>query len=76
VIPFGFCNVPATFHRFISKVLKGLVNEKCMIYLDDLLVMGRSFAEHLQNLQEVFERLRGANLRLKPKKSHFAKNAV
>jgi len=47
-----------------------------MVYLDDILVMGRSFAEHLQNLQEVFERLRIANLRLKPKKCHFAKNEV
>jgi len=59
----------------MSKVLKGLVNEKCMVYLDDL-VMGRSFSEHLQNLQEVFERLREANLWLKPKKCHFANNGV
>ena len=70
-MPFGLCNAPATFQRLMSKVLKGLVNEKCMVYLDDLLVMGRSFAEHLQNLQEVLERLREANLRLKPKKCHF-----
>ena len=48
----------------------------CMVYLDDLLIMGKSFAEHLQNLQEVFERLREANLLLKPKKCHFAKNGV
>ena len=30
--------------------------------------MGRSFAEHISNLQEVFNRLRDANLCLKPKK--------
>jgi len=75
-MPFGLCNAPATFQRFMSKVLKVLVNDKCMVYLDDILVMGRSFAKHLQNLQEVFERLREANLRLKPKKCHFAKNEV
>ena len=57
VMPFGLCNAPATFQRLMSKVLKGLVNEKCIVYLNYLLVMGRSFAEHLQNLQEVFERL-------------------
>ena len=71
VMPFGLCNAPATFQRLMSKALKGLVNEKCMVYLDDLLFMGRSFAEHLQNLQEVFEKLREANLRLKPKKCHL-----
>ena len=38
-------------------------------YLDDILVMGRSFAEHISNLQEVFNRLRDANLCLKPSTS-------
>ena len=47
-----------------------------MVYLDDILVMGQSFAEHISNLQEVFDRLRDANLCLKPKKCHFAKREV
>ena len=45
VMPFGLCNTPATFQRLMGRVLKGLVNDKCMVYLDDMLVMGRSFAE-------------------------------
>ena len=50
VMPFGLCNPPATFQRLMSKVLKGLINQKCMVYLDDILVMGRTFTEHLENL--------------------------
>ena len=76
VMSFGLCNAPATFQRLMSRVLKGLINEKCMVYLDDILVMGQSFAEHISNLQEVFNRLRDANLCLKPKKCHFVKREV
>ena len=49
VMPFGLCNAPATFQKLMSKMLKGLVNEKCMVYLGDLLALEKSFAEHLQN---------------------------
>ena len=57
VIPFSLCNAPATFQRLMSKVLKGLINKKCMVYLDDILVMGRTSIDHLENLQEVLQRL-------------------
>ena len=76
VMPFGLCNTPATFQRLMSRVLKGLINEKCMVYLNDILVIRRSFAEHILNLQEVFNQLQDANLCLKPKKCHFAKREV
>ena len=60
----------------MSKVLKGPINEKCMMYLDDVLVIGRKFKDHLDKIREVFQRLREANLSLKPKKCHFAKQQV
>jgi len=50
VMPFSLCNVPATFQRLMNSLLKELTSEKCMVYLDDILVMGRSFAEHLSYL--------------------------
>ena len=36
VMPFRLCNVP-------ENVLSGVVREKCLIYLDDVLVMGQHF---------------------------------
>ena len=39
-----------------------------MVYLDDVMVIGRNFTEHLENLREVFRRFRQANLKLKPEK--------
>ena len=68
VMPFGLCNAPATFERLMEVVLKGLSWKTCLVYLDDIIVVGRSFQEHLKNLEEVFGRLRAANLKLSPKK--------
>jgi len=76
VMPFGLCNAPATFQRLMETVLAGLTRKKCVVYLDDILVMGSSFEEHLDNLTEVLQRLRQAGLRLKPTKCHLAKKSV
>lgn len=32
------------------------------MYIDDVIIVGKSFHEHLRNLQEVFQRLREAGL--------------
>lgn len=76
VMPFGLCNAPATFQRLMEAVLVGLAREKCIVYLDDILVMGKTFEEHLDNLGQVLSRLRQAGLRLKPRKCHLAKRKV
>lgn len=68
VMPFGLCNAPATFERLMEFVLRGLTWKTCLVYLDDVMVMGRNFEEHLRNLQEVFDRFQAANLKLNPKK--------
>ena len=64
-MPFGLCNAPATFQRLMESVLVGLVGECCMVYIDDILIMGKTFEKRLENLRKVLERLRKANLRLK-----------
>ena len=68
VMPFGLCNAPSTFQRLMEAVLSGLARECCMVYIDDILVTGREFEDHLHNLRKVLERLRSAGLKLKPQK--------
>ena len=68
VLPFGLCNAPATFERLMEMVLAGLQWELCLIYLDDIIVFAKSFEDMLKNLATVFDRLRSANLKLKPRK--------
>ena len=68
VMPFSLCNAPSTFARLMELVLKGLHWKICLIYLDDVIVMGCTFEEELEQLKEMFEQLARAGLQLKPKK--------
>lgn len=72
VTPFGLANAPSTYQRLMECVLRNLTYKICLIYLDDILVYSRTFVEHLDHLRQVFDRLRHANLKLKPSKCNFA----
>ena len=76
VMPFGLCNAPATFSRLMNLVLGGLNWTKCLCYLDDVIVFGTTFEIALRNLRDVFEALRKANLKLKPKKCSLFQTEV
>ena len=54
-------------------VLSGLQWSQC---LNDIIVLGRSFGEHIKNLDSVFQRLRQSGLRLKPSKHAFFRKEV
>jgi len=74
VMPFGLCYGPATFQHLMESVLAGLSGGCCMVYLDDMLVIGKDFAEHLSNLKKIFDRF--CQLKLKPGKCSFAGSGV
>ena len=48
----------------------------CMCYIDDILVTGPTNEAHLQNLEEVFRRLKSYGIRMKKEKCHFMRNSV
>ena len=72
-MPFGLKNAPATFQRAMNIVLDGLVGRKCFVYLDDIIIIGRSLNEHLANLSEVLDRLIHHNLKIQLDKCEFLK---
>ena len=75
-MPFGLKNAPATFQRMMNAVLKDQINKKCLVYLDDIIVFGTSLQEHMDNLKEIFEKLRENNLKIQPDKSEFLMKEV
>ena len=76
VMPFGLTNAPATFQRLMDSVLAGLQWKSCLVYLDDIIICGKTFEEHLSNLRAVFECLKQAGLKLQPTKCAFARKKV
>ncbi|KAA3670363.1 uncharacterized protein DEA37_0003141 [Paragonimus westermani] len=71
VMPFGLSNAPATFQRLMQKALHDLIPRTCLVYLDDVIVHGRSEREHMRNLKFVLESLAEVGLKLEPSKCHF-----
>jgi hypothetical protein len=50
----------------MKTAFRGLTYESCLGYLDDVIVTGRTFQEHLLNLRKVFQRFREARLNPNP----------
>ena len=60
---FGLCNAPATFQR----ALRGLTWQDALVYLDDVVVLGKDFENAISNIRKTLDRFRQHNMKLKPK---------
>ena len=54
-MPFGFCNVPATFQWLMQNCLGELNLIYYFIYVDDLIVFSWTAEEHLHQLHVMFD---------------------
>ena len=68
-LPYGIRSAVGIFQRTIENILKGL--DGVCVYLDDILVTGRSTEEHVQNLRAVLQRLQENGVTLKKEKCKF-----
>ena len=75
-MPFGLTNAPAIFQRVMDVAMSGLNYEICLVYLDDIILFSKTIAEHFVRLRQIFDRLRSANLKLKPSKCHLLRRTV
>ena len=75
-MPFGLCSAPATFQRLMNIVLRNENWKKCVIYLDDVLIFGKTVEEHNERLDLVLRRIKEAGLKLSPEKCTFLQKEV
>ena len=73
-VPFGLAQAPAYFQRLINEVLTDC--NFAMGYLDDIIIFSKTEEEHLQYLEEIFEQLQKAGLKLKLQKCSFFKKHI
>src|SRR5436190_12520190 len=76
VVSFDLINVSAIFQVYINHALHNLVDNFCIVYLDDILVFSKSEKEHYQHLQLIIKHLCHAELYVNSKKCEFFKTEV
>ena len=73
-MPFGLRNAPAEFCKIMQDVLGDLPFVR--VYLDDITVFSRTFAEHCKHLLIVLKRLEQYDLRINLTKCEFLRSTI
>ena len=68
---FKLMSFGAVFKRLMERIFAGLTYVTLLIYLDDIIVFGKIFEVHMQNLEEVFIHQKEANLKINAQKCLF-----
>jgi hypothetical protein len=71
VIPYGLLNALPTFARAMNVTLGDLVRDIVEVYVDDIVVKTRESHSFLENLAQVFDKLRATSTKLNPEKCVF-----
>jgi hypothetical protein len=74
-MPFGLANAGATFARLICKVLCSQLGWNVEAYVDDIVVKKHKAFDHASDLQETFDNLRSAGMKLNHYKCVFGVRA-
>lgn len=62
-VPFGLCNSPSVFQRFVNEVFRDLLKQRIvLIYMDDLIVLSENESRGLENLKVVLKTASRAGL--------------
>ena len=76
VMGFGLTNAPATFQSLMNSILHPYLRKKVVVFLDDILILSKSWDEHLQDVSEILNVLCSQKLYCKPSKCVFATKSV
>ena len=80
VMLLGVMNAPAVFQHLMLTVLNGMQSDRgkefISVYLDDVTVFSESLQDYVSHLRAVLDCLKGAGLKLDPKKCKFVCDEV
>ena len=71
ITPFGLVNAPATFQAMMNTILRGFLDHKVVVYLDDILIYSENEEEHMALVKKVLAQLEEYDLAVSTTKSLF-----
>lgn len=75
-MPFGLNSCPTTYQSLMESILGELCWKTAVVYIDDVIVFGRTYEEARERLREVLIRLREAKLKLRASKVKLFQSSV
>ena len=70
-MPLGLTNAPATFQRLMNFVLQKHLYKIVVVYLDDIIIFSKTFAQHIKDIETIFAILWHSQLKLNWKRCSF-----
>ncbi|KAI5179472.1 hypothetical protein PAEPH01_2652, partial [Pancytospora epiphaga] len=67
-MPMGFKNTPMNFQRIMNRKLKEWINKTCNVYMDDIVVYGKTSEEHDAAGRNILAKSREVGLKINMKK--------
>ncbi|KAI2662464.1 Retrotransposon-derived protein PEG10 [Labeo rohita] len=76
VMPFGLANSSSYFQAFVNEVFRDMLNRWVIVYIDDILIFSNTYADHVQHVRAVLQRLIQHKLYAKEEKCQFHQERV
>ena len=73
-LPYGLCSAPEVFHKTMEQMFSGI--EGTRVYMDDILVWGKTVEEHAERLDQVKDRILKYGLLMNWKKCELGRKEI
>ena len=75
-MPFGLKNSGSALIQCLDAIIQRYMGENAIVYVDDVVIVSKSFKDHLFYLNKFFQLLLANNMRLNLNKSEFCKTEI
>lgn len=75
-LPFGLKNAPSIFQRALDDILRQFIGKICYVYVDDIIIFSKDEKSHIEHVNQIFETLKQAHMKIQLDKCEFFKREV